>query len=160
MVDFLAACCGTKAEDHRLSIILFKVDKFNVNLAYAKCTYLHRTIFFRNYPALYWRWQSIKAIRVKLTPTSCLTTTDSRTVLWPVEMDGTSGRTFVLVQVVLPIPPPKEVLIKAGDGVTVEASTLTSGGNVAGSSPRHYATNTELIVVDLEFTTHRPSQRR
>lgn len=36
--------------------------------------------------------------------------------------------------------PPKEVLIKAGDGVTVEASTLTSGGNVAGSSPRHYAT--------------------
>ena len=49
---------------------------------------------------------------------------DSRTVLWPVEMDGTSGRTFVLVQVALPIPPPKEVLIKAGDGVTVEASTF------------------------------------
>ena len=57
----------------------------------------------------------------------------------------------MLVQVVLPIPPPKEVLIKAGDGVTVEASTLTSGGNVAGSSPRHYATNTGLIVVGLEL---------
>ena len=90
------SCCVLCCESRRssFSIILFTVDKCNVNLALAKCTYLHRTIFFKNYPALYWRWQSIKGMRVKLTPASWLTTADSKTVLWPVNMDGISGRTF------------------------------------------------------------------